>query len=265
MAAETRFNAIVLAADRGRDDPVASAAGVVAKCLTRIEGETMVVRVVRALQESGRVDRILLCGPAAEILQEAPDLRELVDGKSVTWIRPLGTPSTSASAALDALPDGQPVLLTTGDHPLLRPDMVRHFLDQASVGGGDVAVALAPHDVVRRAYPHTRRTALNFSDGRYCGCNLFAFLSPRGRGMAQLWKKVEIHRKQPIRLIGLIGWPAMLQYALGVLSLPGALRRISRQSGIAAKAVIMPFAEAAIDVDTPADLDLARTIAARMR
>ena len=67
MRAEMRFNAIVLAADRGRDDPVAAAAGVAAKCLTPVAGVPMVVRVIRALRESACVDTILLCGPAAEI------------------------------------------------------------------------------------------------------------------------------------------------------------------------------------------------------
>jgi CTP:molybdopterin cytidylyltransferase MocA len=258
-----RFNAIVLAADRGRDDPVATAAGVVAKCLTPVAGVPMLGRVIRALQESERVDTILLCGPAAGILQESPELHDLVDGKHVRWIAPLGSPSASAAAALGALPEDRPVLLTTGDHPLLRPDMVRHFLDQAGAGGFDVAVALAPHEIVQKAYPRTRRTALKFSDAHYCGCNLFAFLTTRGRGMVPLWKKVEDHRKQPVRVIGLVGWPAMFLYALGILSLAGAMRRISRQTGLAAGAVIMPFAEAAIDVDNAADLELARAIAAQ--
>jgi len=264
MRGEMRFTAIVLAADRGRDDPVAAAAGVVAKCLTPVAGVPMVVRVIRALQESARVDTILLCGPAAEILQESPELRQIVDGIRIRWMGPLGSPSASAAAALAALPEDKPVLLTTGDHPLLRPEMVRHFLDQASAGAFDVAVALAPHELVQRAYPRTRRTALKFSDGHYCGCNLFAFLSPRGRGMATLWKKVEDQRKRPIRVVGLVGWVPMLLYALGILSLPGAVRRVSRQTGLAAGAVIMPFAEAAIDVDSASDLELARDIAAQM-
>lgn len=262
MRPDRPFSAIVLAADRGRDDPVATAAGVAAKCLTPVAGIPMVVRVVRALQGSACVDTILLCGPAADILQDSPDLRQLVDGTRVRWMSPLGSPSASAAAALDAVPEDQPVFLTTGDHPLLRPDMVRHFLDQASASGFDVAVALAPHELVQQAYPRTRRTVLKFSDGHYCGCNMFAFLSPRGRGMVPLWKKVEAERKRPVRVIGLVGWVAMLLYALGILSLAGAMRRISRQTGLSAGAVTMPFAEAAIDVDSAADLDLAREIAA---
>ncbi len=262
MNIDPMFNAIVLAADRGPGDPVAVAAGVAAKCLTPVAGIPMVVRVVRSLEQSTRVNTILLCGPPTEVLQVSPELSRMVSG-GVRWMNPEATPATSAAAALAALPEDFPVLLTTGDHALLTPAMVRHFLDQAMALGGDVAVALAPHSLVQRAYPRTRRTVLKFSDGRYCGCNLFAFLSPRGRRMAQLWQQVERDRKKPIRVIGLVGWGAMALYALRLLSLASAVQRISRQAGVAANVVTMPFAEAAIDVDTVADLDLVRTIVER--
>ena len=88
----TRFDAVVLAGDRSRHDPVAAAAGVAAKCLTPIGGTPMVVRVVRALEQSARVDGILLCGPARETLDGSPELRALVAG-GVRWVAPQATPS----------------------------------------------------------------------------------------------------------------------------------------------------------------------------
>lgn len=258
-----RFNAIVLAADRGRHDPVATAAGVAAKCLTPISGSPMVLRVVNALKQSQRVSSILLSGPKAEALQGSAALSQIVSNGDVRWMENGPTPSSSAVGALEALTAEVPVLLTTGDHALLNPDMVGHFVDQASAMDCDVAVALAPHELVQQAYPRTRRTVLKFSNGQYCGCNLFAFLTPRGRKMAQIWMQVEDQRKRPIRVIGLLGWGAMALYAIGRLSLEGAMKRLSRKMGLSISVVIMPFAEAAIDVDSVADLDLARAIAAR--
>jgi CTP:molybdopterin cytidylyltransferase MocA len=258
-----RFNAVVLAGDRGPADPVAVAADVVAKCLAPIGGSPMVVRVLCALEQSGRFDTVVLCGPTDEALQRSPELRRMVSEGRVRWMPPQASPAKSAAAALAALPLDQPALLTTGDHALLRPDMVRHFLDQATALGGDVAVALAPHALVQEAHPGTRRTVLKFSDGHYCGCNLFAFLSPRGRTMARLWQQVEAQRKKPIRVVGLVGWTAVALYALHLLSLAGALKRLSKLAGLRASVVTMPFAEASIDVDTVADLELVRAIVAR--
>jgi hypothetical protein len=81
--------------------------------------------------------------------------------------------------------------------------------------------------------------------------------------MAQLWQQVEDQRKAPIRVIGFVGWGAVVLYALGMLSLASAVTRVSSRTGIKTHVVTMPFAEAAIDVDSVADLDLVRAIVAR--
>ncbi|MEM7709754.1 MAG: hypothetical protein AAF264_03205 [Pseudomonadota bacterium] len=57
-----------------------------------------------------------------------------------------------------------------------------------------------------------------------------------------------------------IGPLAALRYATGTLSLDAALSALGRRTGARIAAVDMPFAEAAIDVDKPADLTLANRI-----
>jgi len=56
------------------------------------------------------------------LLQERIGLLQALDG-----CRPTPLPSTSAAAALATISAGTPVLLTTADHALLRPEMVEHF------------------------------------------------------------------------------------------------------------------------------------------
>jgi hypothetical protein len=52
---------------------------------------------------------------------------------------------------------------------------------------------------------------------------------------------------------------------MGRLSLAEALDRISNRLGFKAGAVIMPFAEAAVDVDSVSDLELVEKIVAEKR
>jgi len=53
-------------------------------------------------------------------------------------------------------------------------------------------------------------------------------------------------------------------YLFGRLSLSGAFEYGSRKIGITAKPILIPIAEAAIDVDKPSDLELVeRILAAR--
>jgi hypothetical protein len=110
------------------------------------------------------------------------------------------------------------------------------------------------------AYPKTRRTATRLEDGAYCGCNLFAFLTPRARLAADFWRRVENQRKNPLRVIRILGWIAVSRYLMGRLSLAEALDRISRRLGFKAGAVILPYPEAAVDVDSVDDLRLVENI-----
>jgi CMP-N-acetylneuraminic acid synthetase len=259
------FTALVLAADREPDDPVAKTAGVPCKSLTPIGGIPMVFRVINALGSSAEIDAIILCGPPKSIVNQTADLENLIASGIVKWYANQATPSTSAYHVLQGLPDEVPVLLTTADHALLSARIVDHFCSHAKSTDCDVVIGIARHEEVAKAYPQTRRTATRLADGAYCGCNLFAFLTPRARLAADFWRQVESQRKKPLRVIRVLGWMAVLRYLLGRLSLEEALNRISRRLGFKAGAVIMPFADAALDVDSAGDLELVEKIIADKR
>ena len=121
----------------------------------------------------------------------------------------------------------------------------------------DAAAGLARAETVLAAWPGTRRTWLRFRDGRFSGCNLFWLGTPGAAGAVAFWRRVEQDRKRPLAMIALLGPPALLRFALGRLTLADALAALGRRTGTRLAAVEMPFAEAAIDVDRPADLALA--------
>ncbi len=256
----TAFTAIVLAADRGPDDPVANAAGVRCKSLTPVDGTPMVLRVLDALVASPQINARILCGPPRSILEQEPDLQQLIASGKVGWTENQATPSASALHVLESMPDETPLLLTTADHALLSTPIVDYFCSRARATDCDVVVGVALHETVTAAYPQTRRTATHLQDGAYCGCNLFAFLTPQARLAADFWRKVETRRKKPRRMISVLGWTTVLRYLLGHLSLAKALDRVSQRMGIKAGAVVMPFPEAAIDVDSPNDWQLVEKI-----
>ena len=223
----------------------------------------MVLRVLDALTGSNRVDTCILCGPAAAILERTPLLRERLAAPHLKWLPPAATPSTSVVTALSSVGSGRPVLVTTADHALLQPEMVDHFCGEALATGCDVVAALASFDQVMAKYPGMRRTRTRFRDGHFCGCNLFAFLTPKSHAAADFWRQVENDRKRPVKMLGALGWFVVLRYLLGRLSLEEALHSISRRMGLRAGVVLMPYPEAAVDVDSVDDLETAREIAAR--
>ena len=257
------FTAVVLAADREAENPVAKAAGVRCKSLAPINGTPMIFRVLEALSSSGRVKDRLICGPPATIMEQEPMLSEYIAAGKVDWMENQATPSLSALHVMQSVPEETPVLLTTSDHALLSPQIVDHFCSEAQRTGCDVVAAVALHETVAAAYPETSRTAYRFKDGSYCSCNLFAFLTPRARTAPSFWRRVEQQRKNPLRVINALGWITVMRYLIGSLTLAGALDRISHRLGVRAGIVVMPFPEAAIDVDSVSDWHFVEQIATK--
>ncbi len=258
-----KFAAIVLAGDRGPEDPVARAAGVSCKALVPIVGRPMVLRVLDALEGASVIEARLVSGSSSRLLDHAPELEALIAAGKIRWVENESSPSSSARAALNMLPEDQPVLVTTADHALLTPQMVDHFCTQAAQTGCDVVAGLARSDLVAAAFPESRRTVTSLRDGGYCGCNLFAFLNSPARKAALFWRRVEEQRKHPLRIVRTLGFAAVLRYLLGCLTLEEGLARLSLLMDARAGAVWMPDAEAAVDVDKVEDWTLAEKLITR--
>ncbi|HEX9948323.1 MAG TPA: NTP transferase domain-containing protein [Allosphingosinicella sp.] len=256
-----QWTAIVLAGRRPGEDGFAASHGVAAKALIRAGGEPMLGRVARTLLDCPSIGRIvilaqeadgLLTGELAWMAREARiGAAEAGDGISA---------SVGGLAGTGAAP--YPVLVTTADHPLLRPEMVEGFIAEA--GGVDVAFAMVERRTVEQAHPDTRRTWLKAADGHFSGANLFALMSPASKRGTDFWARAEKDRKRTLKLLSFLGPGVFLRAVTRTISLEAAAERIGRKAGFRLKAVLLPFAEAAIDVDKPADLELVeRILAAR--
>lgn len=260
-----KFAAIVLAGDRGPDDPVAKASGVSCKALVPVGGRPMVLRVLDALEKSSCIDSLLVCGSSSRLLGHSAELEGMIAAGKIRWVENKSSPSLSAGAALSVLPPDQAALVTTADHALLTSRMVDHFCTQAAETGCDVVAGLAQADIVAAAFPEVHRTVTRLRDGGYCGCNLFAFLSPRATNAVAFWRQVEAQRKHPLKMVKVLGLVAVLRYLLGRLTLEEGLARLSMLMDARAGVVWMPEAEAAVDVDKIEDWVLAEEVVARLK
>ena len=175
---EHQMTAIVLAGDRTKADSLINHSQVGSKAMIDLDGMPMVRRVLNSLRSSRVVNKIALCGPEASEIAKDDQLAQWVDSDEVIWSEPGISPSTSAYQAMKALGPEEAVLLTTADHPLLTAEIVDAFGRQSLADDVDVTVGLAPHALVLEAYPGIKKTVLHFSDGDFCGCNLFAFITP---------------------------------------------------------------------------------------
>ena len=222
----------------------------------------MLLRVLDALAGSTAIDGVTLVGPHRAQVDQCPELAARVVAGMPAWLPPQPSPSLSALSAMQSLPTDRPLLLTTADHALLQAGWVDAFCARALASGADAVIGLVHHAAVREAFPHSRRTALRFRDESYCGCNLFAFLSPAGRRAPVFWRKIEQQRKKPHRLAAALGFGTLLAYLTGRLTLTGGLARLSERVGAQLGAVLLDDPRAAVDVDSVADFELVQAILA---
>lgn len=264
----TMLHIIVLAGDRGADDPLCRAAGVPAKALVPVGGQPVLLRVLDALASVVDAGHRVVSGPRAEALVDGEiNLTDALTARGWTWRAPANSPAQSALDAVTGVlaqdAAAAPILLTTGDHALMSPALIAEFLAgarRAQAEGAELAVGFVPLARVRARFPDARRTPLPFSDGAVCSCNLFALLTPSARSVIDLWRTVERDRKSPWKVVRLLGPLTLLRFVLRRLTLAQALARLSRVAGARVAPVMLSDPLAAVDVDSVADWRLVQSL-----
>jgi GTP:adenosylcobinamide-phosphate guanylyltransferase len=251
------WTAIILAGQRPGPDRFAAMHGLTTKVLIPVAGEPMLGRVARTLLACPSVGRVVVLAQRPRSLM-AGRLRWMIAEQRLTAAIAGDGISTSIMdlAGSEAAP--YPVLVTTADHVLLRPETVEAFISE--VGGADAAFGAVQRTVVEGAYPGSPRTWYKFSDGQFSGANLFAFLNAGSMRAPAFWSRVEKHRKRVLTLLAFFGPGLFLRMLTRSISLPGAVEIAGRRLGLRLRAVVLDDPEAAIDVDKPEDLRLVEQI-----
>lgn len=249
MSADTaKICALILAGTRpGVADPMAQAAGVSHKAILPVDGIPMISRVISTLRNTPEVGRIVVCIDNADVLEEV-----VLPDTDIIAARPEG-PSASVMAGLREL--GAPLLVTTADNALLRPEWITEFLNKASPAA-DLSVAVAAKENVLRDVPLTKRTFIHLSDLSFSGCNLFLLRSDRSANIVKLWQHIEKNRKHPLRIAWLLGVFTLIRALCKQLSRAALYARLKKMTGAQAELVCLNDGRAAVDVDKPADLIL---------
>ena len=234
---------------------MAKAYGVTHKCTLPVNGVPMLKRVVDTLRNSKPVSTISVSIEDSEIVRAALSEKN----SSINILKSENSAPQSAIATIVENPNF-PFLITTADHALLTPEMVEYFCSEAATNGADFSAGLARAEIILATYPKSIRTFFKLGPDSVSGCNLFAVQNEKGLRVLERWKYLETVRKKPWRLVAAFGPTALIRFAFGKLSLNGAFDIVSGRLDMVIRPILMPFAEAAIDVDKPSDLELAEDI-----
>ena len=244
--AKTGWTAIILAGQRPGIDPLADAFGETFKALVPVGGRPMVTHVVETVLSVPGISKVV-------ILCQQPDAIRAVlpDHPALTYIESQSGISQSILTVAGTEAAAWPLFVTTADHPLLTRDMITHFLEAS--GDTDVAVGMVERATILATYPDNKRTWIKLSGGAWSGANLFSLSGEPARKALTLWVSAEKDRKQLFKLFWHFGPLIALRAITRTISLHDGIAALGRRLGLNARAVALPFAEAAIDVDKLSD------------
>lgn len=225
------------------------------KALLNFKGRIMIDYVLKAIQGSKNISRIVLVGPVEELrkyYEESPFLIFAPAGEDILQ---------SILNGLKTLEPKGLFLGATGDLPFLTAEAVDDFLEKCfQKEGYDLYYAIVPKAAAEAKFPGTRRTYVTLKDNTYTGGNLFLVKGEAVDILLERGAKLLELRKNPLALGRQVGFDFILRFLLHLATVAEAEKRFSNLLGIKGKAIETAYAEIGVDVDKPEDVTLAKMI-----
>jgi len=241
-----------------RPDPLAAAMGVKRKALIDIAGKPMIYWTVRALQASERVGRLIIVGLG---LEDGVDFET-----DVEYIPNRGGQLDNVLAGTDAVaaahPEQDVALLCGADIPLITPRSINWFVDASLEADADVCYAIVEKSVMDSQFPDSARSFLPLMEGRFCGGDCFMVRPSVARNNQHLARQLLAERKHPLGLARAFGLSVLLKFLFHRLTVAEGEAVASCLFGCRVRALASPYADLAMDIDKPHQLEVARRVIA---
>ncbi len=247
------MQAILLAGGRiESDDPFYGLISTEMKSMTPICGKPMVQWVLDALSGSKVIEKIFVIGLAerSELSSKKP-LVFLPDQGGIFDNICFGVEKIVEVSARDEM-----IVVASGDIPALTSEMVDWLASQIEVDLYDIYYSTVTRQVMEAQFPGSNRSYVHLRDVEICGGDVNIINSRIFNQANDLWKRLSESRKSSMKQAALIGLSTLILVLLKAITLDGAAKRICRKLKIRGKALLVPYAEMAMDVDKPHQLDI---------
>ncbi|MBT5098209.1 MAG: NTP transferase domain-containing protein [Proteobacteria bacterium] len=250
-----KWNAVVLAGDRGPNDPLLQATGVTCKAAVRFSGQTQLSRVISALAQAEHIDHITIVGPDTDANKPHACIQELAEQYQFDYLAKAEGPSLSAIKGLEHR-QNYPCLIATCDVPFITSQAIDDYCAAADSSSADFVVAAVPHQSIIKMLPTIRKTTYTFDQRLLCFSNLFAVRHSVGKEALHFWREMEKKRKNPLQIIARLGIINLIKYKFGKMTLKQASAYLSTLSAAKVEIILRDAPEISVDVDSVADYEL---------
>ncbi len=227
-----------------------------AKAMLDIAGKPMIQWVLDAIGNAKKVDNVIIIG--------LPDESKVTCEKPTYHIPNQGRMLANISAGIDKMreinPKSEYVLSVSSDIPAITGEMIDWLIDTAMETRHDVYYGVVKKETMDARYPNSNRTFTKLKDMELCGADIHIAHHTMTTDPEHLatWEVLIGKRKQPLKQAASVGFLTLVLLLLGRLSLADAVARTTKKLNFTGRAIIWEYAEAAMDVDKPHQLEILR-------
>jgi GTP:adenosylcobinamide-phosphate guanylyltransferase len=222
------------------------------KALLELAGKPMAQWVLDALDASHSVGQVVLIGLE-------PD-SGLTLSKPITYIPNQGGMVENLIAGVKKLreinPESQKVLAASSDIPGITGEMVDWLIDDVNKSDKDAYYTIVTREVMEARYPGSNRSYTKLKGLEVCGGDLNVLAVRLVDRESEIWDKLTEARKSVLKQASLIGYGTLILLLFRQLTMDSAVNRVTKRLGITGQAVVSPYAELAMDVDKPHQLEI---------
>ncbi len=237
------------------DDPLYEFTQGGPKALLDLAGKPMVQWVLDALDQAKTIENLVVVG-----LDEKSGLTA---SKPLTFMPgPGGMLENIASGILkiaERNSQDRLALIVAGDLPAITGPMIDANVNAALKTDHDIYINAIERSSMESRFPGANRTYLKLKAGQQiCGGDMYIAAIHLAQGDQGLFQRLTASRKNVFKQAAVIGYDTLLLFALRRLDIPSGLIRVNKRLGINVTASICPYAEVAMDVDKPHQLEILR-------
>jgi len=225
------------------------------KALLDIGGKPMIQWVLDALGAAKLVDNVVVIG--------LDDVSGVTCSKPLTFIpnrlSMIENILGGINQVLEINPSATHILLVSSDIPGITPEIVDWEIATTQPADVDLCYNVVKREVIETRYPGSKRTFTRLKGMEVCGGDMNVIRTSVASMPTDTWKRLIDSRKNPIKQAAILGIDTLFLTLLQAITLEEAVRKVAARLHMTGQAIICPYAEIAMDVDKPHQLEMMRT------
>ena len=224
------------------------------KALLEVGGKLMIQWVLDALSDSELVENIVIVG-----LDETV---ELTSSKPLHYLpshgRILDNIKAGTFKVVELDPEAELLLIASSDIPAITTEMVDWVIREAQVKNVDIFYTAVERRSMEARFPNANRSYLKLKGSEICGGDMNVVKVRAVTHNEEIWNKLEATRKNALKQAAILGFDTLFLILFRLIDIGSAAAKVARRLGLTGHGAITPYAEIAMDVDKPHQLEILR-------